>query len=122
MNIEQLAQLALDAPYSEPHKKAWKKESMRLLMRVRDQLNLSKHDYPIRFNAGGIAVPGDAIMHGPDLYISLSGTFGLGFARGVRDSKDYVGGQNLSLEGHHDFDAVVRICGSALERGKAMHR
>ena len=73
----------------------WKKKSMSFLRRIAKELNLNKGDYSIRFNPGGIAVSGDAILHHNSFYLHIN-DFG-GYWRTCKGQKDYSGGANRNF-------------------------
>lgn len=53
-------------------------------------------EYEVRYNPGGWAVKGDGVLHGPDLYLSVSpDSAGPGvLVRNCQGLKDYQGGPN----------------------------
>jgi hypothetical protein len=95
MNISSLVSLARASSYNEETKQIWKKRSMSFLRRIAKELNLTKGDYSIRFNPGGIAVSGDATLHHNSFYLHIN-DFG-GFWRTCEGQKDYTGGSNRTF-------------------------
>ena len=68
---------------------------MTLLRQVAKHLGLPKGTFEVRFNPGGIAVSGDATLHGENIYITLNADMGLGvLVRTCKGRKDYTGGMN----------------------------
>lgn len=92
MNISSLISLAKSAQYNEQAKLAWKKSALSFLRSIAKELQLAKGDYSIRFNAGGIAVSGDAILHHNRFYLHIN-DFG-GYWRTCEGQRDYTGGPN----------------------------
>lgn len=81
------------APYSDANKRRFRSLSIKFLKAVREQLGI---DADVRFNPGGIAIPGDAILHGDDIYITFGGSGVCDWIlyRTVKSRKDYTGGSN----------------------------
>lgn len=94
-SITSLVQLARSSSYNEENKMEWKKKSMSFMRRVAKELNLTKGEYSISFNPGGIAVSGDAILHHNSFYLHLN-DFG-GYWRTCSSQKDYTGGFNRNF-------------------------
>jgi hypothetical protein len=115
-----LARLSRAAPYDDGAKAKWKRAAMAAMRQMAKDLNLPKGTFSVRWNAGGIAVPGDATLHSDDVYVTIGTDIGesVGFARGVKDRKVYTGGQHCWLIG--DWDQWVHITEMALSHGKAM--
>lgn len=99
--IQNLITLARSSGCNEENKAVWKKQSMSFLRRVAKELNLTKEEYSIRFNAGGIAVSGDAILHHNSFYLHIN-DFG-GFWRTCKGQKDYTGGTNNNFNTGHGY-------------------
>ena len=91
-SISFLVGLARSSSYNEEIKAVWKKKSLSFLRRVAKELHLVKGEYSIRFNPGGIAVSGDAILHHNQFYLHIN-DFG-GYWRTCKGQKDYCGGVN----------------------------
>jgi hypothetical protein len=64
--------LSDDLSYNESGKKAFHSEGKRLLKLLAAEMGLQPADYNISSSLGGIAVPGDVILHTDHLYISVS--------------------------------------------------
>lgn len=89
--------LRINLAYNEEGKAAFKKAAISELRKLAKALKLSKGTFDIRFNAGGIAVSGDAILHSDTLYVHISQPYGGGFPvyyRSCAGRKDYHGGTN----------------------------
>jgi len=87
--------LAYKARYDYHEKEAFRKAGMSFLRALAKRLALVKGTFSIRFNAGGIAVEGDPILHHDKFYINLAtGFMGSGYWRTCKGQKDYSGGQN----------------------------
>jgi len=97
-NITTLAtiySLARNASYDEEGKAKYKAAALKFLRAIAKRLNLSKNSFEIHFNAGGIAVEGDPILHHDKFYINLAtGCMGRGYWRTCKGQKDYTGGQH----------------------------
>lgn len=108
--------------YDMERKNDFKKKSMSFLRRLVKDLNLVDKD--ICFNAGGIAVSGDATLigmwgEGNGIYVTISDdTF---LYRSVKHMKDYTGGsnnfiwsswnKNYELSYDEVFNRILRIKG-----------
>ena len=78
-------------------KKAFRREAMRLLRRLAEALALEPGAYEVRFNKGGIAVSGEATLHGDELYVQISQSCMRGaevLYRRCDGREDYCGHQN----------------------------
>lgn len=93
--IQTLIALARSSCYNEENKANWKKESMSFLRRIAKELNLTKGDYSIRFNPGGIVVSGEATLHHNSFYLQI-GEFG-GFWRECDGQRDFCGKSNRNF-------------------------
>lgn len=119
MHFEQLAGLAAAAPYNAEAKALWKKWSMLWLEKLREAMNLDPKEYKILFNAGGIAIPGEAILNGPDVAVYFTGGFnGIGYARGVKSVKDRTGAQNRWISNQCTFYNALGTIERALAQAR----
>lgn len=86
--------LASNSSYNDNNKVEFKKLGRKILKYVANQLGLI--NYNIRFNAGGIAVSGDNILHDERFYLALHDNLGSGsfYFRGCKGLKDYIGEYN----------------------------
>lgn len=83
--------------YDSHLKQAFKQEAMRALRKLAKDLGLEKGTYDIRFNAGGIAVSGEATLHAEHIYVQIGQSCaGLQpiMYRTCAGRKDYHGGRN----------------------------
>lgn len=98
MSTTKLDKLADDASYNHEGKQAFRKEAMKLLRRLAAELRLERKDVDVRFNPGGIAVSGDAILHCDFLYVWISRSpirpGATVLVRDCKGRKDYTGGRN----------------------------
>lgn len=101
--------LAVSAPYDYHTKQAWRAKGMAVLRRLAKDLGLAKGTYDLRFNPGGGAVSGDAILHSDSLYVHLSGFSAgdVGYTRRVKGRKDYFGERNISVP--KSYEGLLRI-------------
>lgn len=102
--IKEMCDLYGQCSYNDVNKARWKVLSVRFLKALRSELGI---DAPIRFNPGGIAVSGDAIMHGDQIYVSFNAdTLKWILYRTCKGRKDYTGGPN-----HRYFFDQLRVDG-----------
>lgn len=108
--IRRMIQAGKTAAYNEANKAEYKRLSLKLMRSTAKLLGCYGPGI-VRFNAGGIAVSGDAILHSDRVYINLS--FGccqsLGvMVRAVESRKDYHGKANhwYPLEKLAEYGAV----------------
>lgn len=98
MPNSKLDQLANNASYNHDGKQAFRKEAMKLLRRLATELRLDRKDVDLRFNPGGIAVSGDAVLHCDFLYVWISRSViragATVLVRECKGRKDYTGGRN----------------------------
>ncbi len=73
-------------------KAQYKRLALNVLRSIARDLQLAKGTYSIRFNAGGPAVAGDAVLHHDRFYLSMSEA-GV-YWRTCEGQKDYHGGPN----------------------------
>ena len=90
------ASLQVDLGYNATNKAQFKKLAMSTLRKLAKTLMLNKEDYSVRFNAGGIAVSGEATLHHKGIYIVVSQFFGSKTVlyRTCTSQDDFVGGVN----------------------------
>lgn len=83
--------------YDGDRKALFKKEAMRLLRRLARALNLERSNYDLRYNAGGVAVSGEATLHADECYVQISQSCMKGseiLYRRCNGREDYAGEQN----------------------------
>ena len=101
MTTTTLQKLANISSYNFDEKEKFRKNAMKFLRDLVKELKLQKGDYSIRFNAGGIAVCGDPILHHNKFYINLHPLFGsnneCGYWRTCNGQTDYTGGYNRTI-------------------------
>src|SRR5439155_2746128 len=94
-DIRIMIQAGKNAPYNSTNKRVFQNASLRLLRQVRDMLLLTPDNCRVSYNAGGIAVSGEAILHSDYVYIQVSGFSDMGvMVRAVSGPKDYTGAGN----------------------------
>ena len=96
-SIESIVAIAQRSGYAEASKASFKSRALAYLRAIAKDLQLSKGSYSIRFNPGGIAVSGDAILHSDSFYLTI-GESGLMY-RTCKGQKDYHGGPNCWMVG-----------------------
>ena len=90
--INRLVALEGQCGYNHAAKTEFCKLSMKLMRELRETLGMFSAD--VRYNAGGIAVSGEATMHGDVVYVQVS-DFRLGILyRTCKGQRDYTGGRN----------------------------
>ena len=99
-----ITELARQASYNEEGKAAYKRLALSVLRSIARDLGLPKGSYSIRFNPGGIAVAGDAILHHDQFYLS-TGEIGVMW-RTCKGQKDYTGGTNRWA---HGFGSTLTV-------------
>lgn len=91
--------LANGVSYDAEKKRAFRALSQQFMREVAQAAGLKKSDYDVRFNAGGIAVSGDAILHHERVYVMLNAD-GCKWilVRSCNGRRDYHGGGNKSID------------------------
>ena len=92
MTILTLTTQAANSRYDYLNKKAFARAARSFLRDVAKRLTLPKGSFDIRYNEGGIAGSGDAILHGESFYVHLN-DFGC-YWRKCKGRKDYCGEYN----------------------------
>ena len=90
--IGSLEQIARTAPYNDGRRKQFKSAALKFLKEIASELGLTKSDFDARYNPGGIAGSGDAILHTDRVYIYIN-NFG-SYWRLCNGRKDYHGEAN----------------------------
>ena len=116
MTLTAIYKLARNSSYNDETKAKYKRAALKFLRELAKYLNLGKDSFSIHFNAGGIAVAGDAILHHDKFYINLTpfGNSG-GYWRECAGQKDYSGKYNrfiLERETVESLGSAIRnvIC------------
>jgi hypothetical protein len=90
--------MSVNLSYNDTAKREFKLAAMQALRKLAGQLLLGKADREIRYNAGGIAVSGEAVLHADKLYVQVSqSALGPGHEvlyRTCTSRTDYTGGDN----------------------------
>ena len=110
--------LASNARYDYHGKEAFRKAGMSFLRALAKRLALPKGTFYIRFNAGGIAVEGDPILHHDNFYVNLApGSMGRGYWRTCKGQKDYSGDSNRCARPEYSLESfaseIEKVCGFA---------
>ena len=97
-DIAHLTEYHTHAPYNPAAKAAYLKLGTKYLRQLAKALELAKGSYDVRTCKGGIAVPGECILHGEWLYLQICNDYG-GPGPGImyrrcEGRKDYVGKTN----------------------------
>jgi hypothetical protein len=90
--IKIICELARASGYDYDTKEQYRRLALSFLRSVAKDLQLEKGSYEIRFNPGGIAVAGDAILHHNNFYLHFSDSGA--YWRTCEGRKDYTGGRN----------------------------
>ena len=82
--------------FTPSSKARFHRDTARLLRRVATELGLSKGEYDLRSNKGGVAVLGEVTLHSDTLYLQVGCSFGepVVLYRSCEGRKDYHGGAN----------------------------
>ena len=97
-NSLKLTQLHNAAPYNSKTKAAYLKLGTKLLRALARELQLPRGTYDVRTSEGGIAVPGECILHSDHLYLQIWDSYSVPgpaiMYRTCKGRKDYSGGPN----------------------------
>jgi hypothetical protein len=81
--------------YNEQNKKEFHRVGKKVLKQIAEAMGLSKDNYDIRSNMGGIAVSGEVMLFSDSLHIYIQqGSFEDIMYRHVSNRKDYTGDTN----------------------------
>jgi hypothetical protein len=99
----------VDLSYNHDAKERWHRLARNVAKALAAKLGLSKGEYSIRYNRGGIAVSGETMLHADWLYLDLSVSC-MGPRMGVmyrscKGQKDYTGGVNQWMQ----FDELLDL-------------
>lgn len=90
--------MSVQLSYNDSGKKRFSKVAVAALKALADEMGLQKGEYDVRYNAGGIAVSGEATLHADWIYVqvgqSVLADLGEIMFRTCKGRKDYTGGQN----------------------------
>lgn len=94
----ELSRLCAQSSYDYHNKKAYLAMGRLILNRLAESMRLGKGEYSVRLCEGGIAVPGEIILHSEHLYLQICPSWSSPTAqimfRSCKGQKDYTGGQN----------------------------
>jgi hypothetical protein len=101
--------------YNDDAKKVADSKFKKALSKVAKALGLTKEQFDLRFNPGGIAVWGEVTLHTDTVYIQASKGHDMGvLVRTCKGRKDYTGGRNnylpvaLLLSNPEEFAQKIR--------------
>ena len=121
-NVVELIELVKhDLGYNIFEKNKFRIVSIRILNSIKQELGIEAE---IRWNPGGDAVSGDAILHGDNIYINFSQSclgYDYGFMyRGCKDRKDYRGYTNrwMKWEELLDLESACQSFKDCMELAK----
>lgn len=122
--LKHMADLMAAAPYNATAKRRWLNAARKAARSVAKDLGLAPGSYSIRTARGGIGVPGEVILHGETVYVSIGASMPggdlVGFARYCQGRKHYTGGDNRWLSASMTWDQWVQVCREAMgARGEA---
>lgn len=118
----QLSQLCSKSEYDYENKKAYHAMGRMILKRLADTMRLQKGEFTVRSCEGGIAVPGEIILHSDHLYIMIRPSPTSPGAsimyRTCKGQKDYFGGNNCgcSIKELDDLEAFADKMLAHIER------
>jgi len=77
-------------------KQEYRNLGRRILKDIAERMGLTKGQYDIRWNPGGIACSGDSTLHTDKVYVALHDNCGSGwfYWRTVKGRRDFTGGPN----------------------------
>lgn len=104
MTIQQLTDLARNSAYNDANKKKFASAAKKFLRDVAKAIGADTQD--VRYNRGGIAVAGDAVLHTDRWYLHIAEFC---YFRTVTSRKDYVGGPNQKFNVQHTAADVARM-------------
>lgn len=94
----ELSRLCAGSEYNYENKKAYHQMGRLILKRLADAMRLQKGEYTVRSCEGGVAVPGEIILHSDHLYLQICPAWaGQGakiMYRSCKGQRDYTGGHN----------------------------
>ena len=103
--IRSLVALIPLAPYNYDYKQEYRKLGQAILRQLAKDIGLQKGEYDIRWNPGGIAIPGDHNLHTDRFYLAFHDNLNSGwfFWRKCHGRKDFGAGmdcpnQNVTWE------------------------
>jgi hypothetical protein len=92
--IKRLQLAAKHSAYNADTKREFRRLALKALRELNELLGINAD---VRYNAGGIAVSGEATLHGDGLYVQIQQSCVMGFCilvRTCKGRKDYTGGRN----------------------------
>jgi len=84
------------ASYNEDYKQEYRQLGQSILRQLAKDLGLKKGEFDLRWNPGGVAIPGDHTLHTDKVYVAFHDNLKMGwfYWRKVTGRKDYTGGPN----------------------------
>ena len=113
MTIHEQLEALPDVAYDAAAKARFRDLAMRVQRDLAQRLGLAAGTYDLRWNEGGVAVSGEATLHGDHLYVRISQSCMSGGRAGVlwracEGRKDYCGGRNRFC-GLTDMQTLIRM-------------
>lgn len=110
--LTKLGSLQGKCSYNQSNKAEFRRLGMKLARELRKELGLTSETADVRYNAGGIAVSGDVILHTDNIYLTFNAdgiSSGLGIMyRHCKSRKDY--GTGTSTPNHwYRWDYLVAV-------------
>ena len=109
--------------YNDAQKRSFHATGRKRLKALADALGLKAGTYDVRSNLGGIAVSGEATLHGEHLYVQICQP-ATGWDSGIlirtcKGRKDYTGGANhfAPLSWLDDIPQLAHRCRGVLAQG-----
>jgi hypothetical protein len=127
LSVQQdIVALTTRCEYNEAAKAAFHKVARKYLRRLAEALALPKGSYTIHSNQGGIAVSGEAILHGEHLHLWVEQScFGSAervvWYRGCHGQKDYTGMVNHTADASElvDTPRMADLCKAVIWQAEA---
>ena len=115
-SIHQQLEALPDVAYDAAAKARFRDLAMRVQRDLAQRLGLAAGSYDLRWNEGGVAVSGEATLHGDHLYVQISQSCMSGGRAGVlwracKGRKDYCGGRNrfCGPRALTEMDTLIRM-------------
>ena len=118
----ELSRLCANAEYNDANKKAYLTMGRDRLKCLANVMGLEKGRYTVRLCEGGIAVPGEIILHSDRLYLQICPSWRQVGAqimyRTCKGQQDYTGGQNTyaRIEMLDNLDRFAEVLLQHIER------
>jgi hypothetical protein len=115
-----LTELIGNCGYNDANKSKFRALSTKLLRTLAHELAITAE---VRYNPGGIAIGGEAVLHSEDIYVMISADTELGILHRIcRGKNDFTGGQNRWMSWSDLLDGGVQCFASRIQKLRAKRR